>query len=422
MGARLFSLMASLLAILLMEGLLLRQNVGSNVRSASILVGLLTSLSILQVQAGATARMYGLGVLFMALTAWLLLRALNGPCGPSGWWLGYGAALAAFAHTHYFVFFAALAQALFVAVTSAWRCRTEPWRQVAPAAASFLGSIALAFLLFAPWLPVFLAQRRAVQEGWWVSAPNLETVEHMLFSWMTGMAYPGPIEARFVLMVLAGLIAWTVWRGGLAGWFFFLQAFVPWAAVLLIAQTGGPSLLQDRYLVFAQVSLFGLWGVTWQVLPNFPSRILVAGFLLSMCLTGLGQYLAALPTQPAASAVAADWLKDHAQADDLFLLQDYREINRFRYYTTVASLPWLDVRARLSPFQKGHVVHVASLEGREIYWSEDELWPAAPRRVWRVSQEPAWPHTPVPGRKPTLARTFTSGPTMVTLVLHEPAQ
>jgi hypothetical protein len=103
----------------------------------------------------------------------------------------------------------------------------------------------------------------------------------------------------------------------------------------------------------------------------------------------------------------------------VFLIDDYREINRFRYYTKQAGLPWLDVKARVNPFQKGHVVHLASLDGNEVYWSEDELWPHAPPRVWRVSFSSDWPHTPVPGRKLTLLRTFKGAGMSFTVALYE---
>jgi hypothetical protein len=383
-------------------------------------------------------------------------------------------AVAAFCYTHYFAFFTVLAQTVFVAADLLWfgwqarktgkaprfagRICNPASRDVKPAnglaspeegglpnrptsdtgvasvsvAASALGFLyagAIALLLYAPWLPVFLAQARAVHEGWWVPAPTTQSLESMFFTWVTGMVSPPDLQSRLWLGLLGAIAVWTLWRGGRAAWFFFLQAAIPWVCTIVISLYGGQSLLQERYLVFAQVGLFGFWSVTWRTLPNWPLRLLLAGVLGSTCVIGLVEYFSRMPAGTPAIVQAAAFLKEQTpspvaplpegEGRDLFLIDDYREINRFRYYTKQAGLPWLDVKARVSPFQKGHVVHLASLDGNEVYWSEDELWPHAPPRVWRVSFNPDWPHTPVPGRKLTLLQTFKGAGMSFTVALYE---
>jgi hypothetical protein len=418
------SVVLGTLAVALLARLVLEANevlVGRGVKGGVTLAILLAALHTLQVEAGATARMYSLGILLAVLTAWLLLRALRAASAQSPWWLAYGLTTAAFCYVHYFAFFTILAQILFVLGYLLERGSATSWRQVFASAAGLLYAGAIALLLYTPWLPAFAAQARDVREGWWISAITADGVERVVFSWLTGMPYAGKLASRLWLGLLAGFIVWTLWRGGWPAWFFFLQAVVPWACLILLSLCGGQSLLRERYLVFAQVGMFGLWGVAWRILHGWSERLLLAGVLSSTCVYGLVNHLCNRSTDPPALADAVKWLRGHYHEGDLFVMEDYREINRFRYYTVQAGLPWLDVRSHVAPFQKGHVVHVASLESHEVYWAEDELWPAAPRRIWRVSNSRLWSHTRVPNRKPTLTRTFTgSRGAALTLVLHEP--
>jgi hypothetical protein len=359
-----------------------------------------------QVRAAQDARMYSLGVLLAALTALLLLRALRRG-GP--WWCAYGIALDAFCYTHHFALFTLFAQLIFVGVSLIYQLHSRPFRETGKVAAGFSTALLVALLFCAPWLPVFIGQAREVHEGFWIPRVTAQEVERVGLSWMTGLECQPTLQSRLWLFLLGAIILWALSRGGQTSWFFFLQAIVPWACVLGISLFSGRSLFLERYLVFAQVGLFGLWGDVFRKLPSWPLRHLLAAVLAVPSVAGLSQYVAGLPDRPPAWEDAAHFLVNEARADDLFIIDDAREVNSFRYYMTQAGLPWLDVKARVDPFAKGHVVHVTSLEWSETYCSESDLWANAPRRVWWVSTSSGWSGPATPGVRLMLRRAFEGG-------------
>ena len=106
-------------------------------RAGALASALLVALHADQVEHSRHVRMYGLGVLLAALTAWLLLRALRSERRAALWWAAYAVAAAALCYTHYYGAFTIAAQlgaaALFLAqrwraVRVRPRCRTTPPR------------------------------------------------------------------------------------------------------------------------------------------------------------------------------------------------------------------------------------------------------------------------------------------------------
>jgi hypothetical protein len=178
-------------------------------------------------------------------------------------------------------------------------------------------------------------------------------------------------------------------------------------------------LLLDRCFVFAHVGLLGLWGVAWPTLPGVAPRLAFGWLIASATVSGLWDFVAAVPREPPAWAEVADALRDRVADTDTFLLNDYREINRFRYYTTQADLPWLRVLARVPDRGAGHVVHRASLTADEIL-PNSKPWPQEyPGRVWRVASGAAAPPAPVQGKATRWQQTFTGGGVTVTVTLDD---
>ena len=201
-------------------------------RGGTLLAVVLAALLVPQVEAGGTARMYGLGTLLNLTTALLLWRLIaNNKAYRINLWSLYGMAAAAACGTHYFSFFNLLAQGIFVSGLCLNWTRLGLWRQALEIGGGWLYAMALAALLFAPWLPTLLAQTRQVQEGWWVPPVTLGNVDRIGLQWLTGDVSPGPptMPGSFLAVVMVVLVCWTLWRGKMAAWFFFLQAFVPWA-------------------------------------------------------------------------------------------------------------------------------------------------------------------------------------------------
>jgi hypothetical protein len=353
------------------------------------------------------------------VTSWLLLRALRSP-NPALWWAAYGVGVAAFCYTHYYAFFSVFAQVLFVASDLFAQGRRTSFRDVLRCAGGFLFAGFLALILFWPWLPVLLEQVRAVRQSYWIPAATLRQVEGTLFSWAVGYDYPGVLEARLMLLLLGGFLAWTVWRGGRAAWLFFLLAAVPWACSLGLSFLAGRPVFLERCLVLAQFGLLGLWGVTWWGLPGTPERLLVACVIGLPSLWGLGNALAELPAEPPALQQAATFLRQEYRPGDIVLIDNAGGLNRLRYYAAEAGLGDLDVRCPfIPPFDGGHVVHVASLEGPDVYGNEEEVIAAAASRIWRASEGGSVPSAPA-GMRLLIDRTFQGGgKTRYTLALFE---
>ena len=384
------------------------------------LVGGLATFSVGQISAGSSARMYALGLVGAALSAWTLWRALNSESQFSRWWVAYGLACAAFCYTHYFSFFAVFGQGIFVlgfcVVKSTFGASTKAIRT----AAGWLCAVMIAAILYFPWIPAFVGQERDVEESWWVPPVTESLVGDIGFQWLTGAEKPAGIATTAWLALLGTLIGWTLLRGGGAAWFFFTQAFVPWLGVIAVYDICEISLLRLHYFVFAQASLFGFWGVSWRVLRGWPERFLLLLVLAVPFFWELAEYRSQLPNGAPAVAHCAVFLKEYYKEGDWFILDDHRKVNLFRYYTSSAGLPWLSVKCDLSALQKGHIVHLASLDESEICWSEDRLWTDAPGRIWMVNNTASFATKRAPGTKLVMQKAFEGeGGTSCTLSLYD---
>jgi hypothetical protein len=140
------------------------------------------------------------------------------------------------------------------------------------------------------------------------------------------------------------------------------------------------------------------------------TRVLLLAFAGPLLISGLVDQLRGLPDRGPAMQAAAEWLRSQDADADLFVIDDYRYVNLFRYYTLRAGLPWLTVKARApSVTGKGHVVHLGSLENGDLYWSAEELWRHAPARVWLIGAEGGMPTSPMPGQRSVWQREFWGG-------------
>ncbi len=246
----------------------------------------------------------------------------------------------------------------------------------------------------------------------------------MLFSWLAGMEHPQELEALLWLAPLAGLALWRVSRGDRAAYFFLVQAALPWLLSLGISTWSGRSIFVERYLVFAHLSLLGLWGVLWCRLPDAAPRVLLACWIGLPCLYGLGEALARMPEGPPAIAKAAAVLKQHYQPGDVVFVGSPSAVNLLRYYARQAGLETLSVRCPASPFgQDGHQTHVAALQAEDVTWPHEGATLPMPQRVWEASEGNGAGHYPSEGMQTILQETFDGGGgTRYRLVLYEKAR
>jgi hypothetical protein len=303
-------------------------------------------------------------------------------------------------------------------LVSAFKCG---FRQVVAPVAGFLFAVAIAVLLYSPWPPCFAAQAQDVRDDFWISPLTMDETERMFFSWGTGLAYQGPAEFGFWMLFVILCIAWALWRADRAGWFFLLQAVVPWVLSIGISIFAGRPILIERYLVFAQFALLGFWGVTAYHLPAWPEDVGLACLVCLPGLIGLSETVMQYPGEPPALAAAAEFLKENYRPGDVITVSGPAEINRLQYYAHRAGIDSLDVRCRLDPSSaKGHINHLASIGSDEVLWTMDPRWDLIFRRLWTASEGTVpVDHYSAGGRRTVLTRTFEGGGSRYTLRLYE---
>ncbi|MGO8750282.1 MAG: glycosyltransferase family 39 protein [Thermoguttaceae bacterium] len=82
-------------------------------RWIGLVAAALFAVSTYQIRAAWEVRMYAMGTALVALSTWLLLRALFAPVQRWGAWAAYAAAALAFAYTHYYALYSLVGQAAF---------------------------------------------------------------------------------------------------------------------------------------------------------------------------------------------------------------------------------------------------------------------------------------------------------------------
>jgi hypothetical protein len=387
-------------------------------RVAALFSAALMALHTTQVTPARTARMYALGVFLAALTAWLLLRALRSERQAWLWWAGYALAVAAFCYTHYYAFFTVAAQTCFVAGLLVIRAWKGGFRMVARPATGFCFAGLTALLLYSPWLTVVSAQTSDVGRSYWI--PNLRTdeVSRVFLAWGLGQSDAEGLEVGIWLLLAIGII-WLIARGDRAGWFFLVQAAVPWLLAIGWSWGTGRSIFVARYLVFAQVALLGLWGVVLARVGTLPGRVLAGCFLLSVALASLWGSLEQLPERPPAVLSAARFLREHYRSGDVVLVDSAADVNLLRCYAAQVGLRDFDARCRDDPFGRDqHMSHSAALTEREITWPVTTSGEPVEQRIWRAS-ESATGSSPPDGLRRAFSRTFAEGSTRYTLELFE---
>ena len=198
-------------------------------RRTGLVVALLAAVNPFHVAYSQEARMYALLGLAALLTAWGLLRALQGRA--RRWWLLYGLAAALTLYAHNLGAVVLLALHLLVLLRPHWRQR---WLELALAD---LGALAL----FAPWLLLVLpGQIGFVSRGYWLAPPGAaELLRALMFPLLT-FYDPAPLWLRalglFTGLLLLTLLSLRVWKTrSRAGWFLLLGS-VPVLTLALLSR------------------------------------------------------------------------------------------------------------------------------------------------------------------------------------------
>jgi hypothetical protein len=140
--------------------------------------------------------------------------------------------------------------------------------------------------------------------------------------------------------------------------------------------------LQQRYLLFAHVSLILVWGLGLFVLRSGPARLITVWFLVSATVYGMTE--ASVESRWSISS-SMDVLQKNARHGDLILVSA-RHVNLVRYHLVQYGMETIQVvGVTAAPWgTKVHVVHEASLQPTEIVTS-DQLASLSPNRLWMLT-------------------------------------
>src|SRR4051812_19243053 len=231
-----------------------------------LLVAALLASNVFQIRWACEVRMYSLGAALAAFSGWLLLRALCRPDPRPSLrrWLSYAIVTALFAYTHPYALFSIAAQAAFAAGYVAARDRWRPvaiWRD--PRSRALVLSYGLAFVLWSPWLPVFLAQRRQVGDAFWLPPMSWWELGKSCFQMFSPSQYAADPSTATVALVGASCaigFAALLWRAGPPDWFVFLTGAVP-VALSAVVSLVHVNIFHRRYLLFAHLSFLAMIAV-----------------------------------------------------------------------------------------------------------------------------------------------------------------
>ena len=313
--------------------------------------------------------MYSQGCFLAAATSWCLLRALYGSKRPGVWWTAYALLAAAALHTHNFALFMVAAQFLYVALVLCGLLPSNLTIDRLKALRLAAMAFCLVALVYAPWVPTFLQQADRVHQNFWLPEVSASLLAETFTTWLTGLRGGDPTLFAVVwLAFFLMMIGYTISHRDEFGLYLLLQALLPWVATLLIATLAGRPLLDERYLVFAQIALLTYFAYTCAQFPTPAISFLVALNLLVPIAGGAQELVASIPVGPPSITRAVEFMRKANQPGDVIITPEALDLNIFRYYATQAG--WHDCEIRCPRVENcpGHVNHISALSPNDWLW------------------------------------------------------
>ncbi|HVA49377.1 MAG TPA: glycosyltransferase family 39 protein [Pirellulales bacterium] len=250
-----------------------------NAQWFALAVALMVATSPFQINAAIEVRMYAPGTAAVALSSWLLLRALRS--GAWRWWLAYGASAGVTQYLHPYLLFSVAGQfaALFGLIAARfWRGKRRRAQSLAGRAGA---AGALAAAMFLPGLPMFLAEHRMVHKGFWIAPLDAQLLADTFAQFVQPVDPPygalRQVEAIGLTSVLLASVFVVAWRARRGDWMLIVSAAFPLAAAGL-ASLKTP-IWEGRYFRFAHLFLLALIALAaWRLLARWPG--VRAGLLL----------------------------------------------------------------------------------------------------------------------------------------------
>lgn len=237
---------------------------------------------------GQEARMYALATLICISATYVLLRAEQSK--QNKWWILYGILVAAGMYTHYYT-------ALIWIAHWAWHwymARQTPGARFFDR--SWLKAYGLAAILYLPWIPVFLVQARAVQDGFWIPAVthnSLTNIASNMFLYMQESQVKTWLSLG--LIVVVGCSAALLYKTyqllhGVKKQYFALLLFYSFVPVVLLFVLSLPPMqpvLIERYFVPATLGMYLLIGISVALGPQTRRWVVMKALLVVVALAML---------------------------------------------------------------------------------------------------------------------------------------
>ena len=248
--------------------------------TSSAIAGLLAAVSPVLVYYSQETRMYALLALLAALSAWALLAWLGGARPPFVWMAAYTLLLAAGLYTHYFFPAVIVAQGAVVLLATIGKRKTRntkyeirqgsdnsylvsriSYLEWLRPLAVWVGMAAVATLLYAPWIPVFLRQIGGRGEAAGLAEFAAESAR-----WLALGSTVAPDEALWAVVAFVALATLGAVAGGRRSAAPLALALIPLALMFLVGATD-PAFF--KFMLAVVPFLAVLMGLAW----NYELRI-----------------------------------------------------------------------------------------------------------------------------------------------------
>jgi len=323
-------------------------------RALGLLAVLILALSPLHIQYAQDARMYAMLTFSASMAMLCIVRLLEDPqCQApsterrdwaggawclmlgtqSRWWLGLVVftMLTMLGHNTALLFPVALG--LFIAgayglpaLMRRARGAAQPDRRLR----NWSIALAVALLLWLPWLPSLLVQVRRVDAEFWIPPPTLRSVSATLRDFLSAFAPSGPLMAlaELALSAIVLLGAWRLRHRPALLFLLLLLIAVPFAGELLISVRR--PIYYTRTLIWASIPLYLLLAAGLLQLRFRP--LIVAATLALVLLNGVSLVGYYRDYEPEGWRDAANWLAPQVRAGDIILFNAGWTQIPFDYY------------------------------------------------------------------------------------------
>ncbi|MEJ2737633.1 MAG: hypothetical protein P8189_29435, partial [Anaerolineae bacterium] len=187
------------------------------------------------------------------------------------------------------------------------------------------------FLLWSPWLPVFVKQVRAVYQEFWLPKPGGDTVIQVLQSFLN-RSLPGQgsyARGLWILYALALSLGLVHYRKKLSRFLFLAALFaVPFLGELVVSLRR--PIFLDRTLIWTTIPLFLMLAAGIAQLRFRFLVILAVGTFAAINLFSTADYYRFMQKED--WSTAAGWVANFAQQDDLVLFNSTFVQIPFDYY------------------------------------------------------------------------------------------